>query len=189
MLLTKAEQTELLQLAGKSIELGLITGKPLQINPADYHGLMIEPRATFVTLEIQKNLRGCIGVLKPIRPLVEDVVENAYSAAFSDRRFPPLTKPELLKLELHISVLSIAEPVNFESEADLIKQLRPEIDGLILEEGFKRATFLPSVWESLPTPTQFLRHLKQKAGLSMDYWSNTIKIFRYTVDYFGGINS
>lgn len=175
----------LLDLAKNSIRHGLKTGRPLKINLDDYPSELAEPRATFVTLQINHQLRGCIGMLEAVRPLAEDIAENAFSAAFRDPRFPPLDAPELDELEIHLSILTPAEPVSFSSEQDLISQLQPDIDGLILEEGRRRGTFLPSVWESLPDPGQFLRHLKQKAGLPPDYWSEHIKIYRYQAEIIG----
>ena len=103
----------------------------------------------------------------------------------ADRRFPPLAVHELDDLDLHISILSPAEAMDFGSEQELISQLRKNIDGLILQEGPSRATFLPSVWESLPAPVEFVQHLKQKAGLPANYWSDRIKAYRYTVEYIG----
>jgi AmmeMemoRadiSam system protein A len=113
---------------------------------------------------------------------VEDVADNAYAAAFRDPRFPTLTQDEYPMLQYHISVLNPPEPMTFTSEDDLLKQIRPNIDGLVLSDKGMRGTFLPSVWESLPTAEQFLSHLKQKAGLPADYWSDTVKVERYTVE-------
>ena len=101
---------------------------------------------------------------------------------FKDPRFPPLKQSELKELEIHLSILSPSEPINFTSEEDLIAQIRPNIDGLILESGSRRGTFLPSVWQSIPTSEQFLNHLKQKAGLAKNYWSDQIKVYRYTTE-------
>lgn len=185
MLLTKPQQTVLLTLAWESIAQGLKTGKPLGIDPAAYPPELMEPRATFVTLEHRHQLRGCIGMLEAIRPLAEDVAENAFAAAFCDRRFLPLAEHELDDLAVHISILSPAEEITFNSEFDLLGQLRPNVDGLILQEGTHRATFLPSVWESLHSPIQFLQQLKQKAGLPVSYWSKTIKAYRYTTESIG----
>lgn len=169
----------LLEVAKKSIQHGLQTGKPLAINLANCSPELTVQRATFVTLEKNGQLRGCIGMLNAVRPLIEDVAENAFSAAFKDPRFPPVNASELNDLEVHISILSPAVPMTFSSEADLIQQLVPNKDGLILQDGARRGTFLPSVWAQLPDPVQFLRHLKQKAGLPPDYWSDTVKIQRY----------
>lgn len=143
-----------------------------------------EKRATFVTLTIGGRLRGCIGTLEAVRPLAEDVAANARSAAFDDPRFPPLTKAEFEKLEIHISVLSPPEEINFSSEEDLLSKIRPGIDGLILQDGFRRGTFLPSVWDELPDKRDFWEHLKLKAGLPADHWSDTVRVFRYTTEYF-----
>lgn len=176
-------QQRLLEIAEASIRHGLDYGRPFK--PEDVAGQLREPGASFVTLNRNGQLRGCIGSLTPHRSLAEDVAENAWSAAFSDPRFPPLREDELEGLELHISILSPAEPMRFSSEADLLQQLQPGVDGLIMEEGFRRGTFLPSVWEQLPTPELFLRHLKQKAGLPTNYWSETLRVSRYTTQSFG----
>jgi AmmeMemoRadiSam system protein A len=180
--LTKDQQQQLLTLAKNSIQHGLSTGKPLPLNLSDFPAELTAQRATFVTLEKQGQLRGCIGLLSAVRPLAEDIAENAFSAAFQDPRFPPLAAHELAELEIHLSILSSSEPMTFSSEQDLLNQIQPNIDGLILQEGNLRGTFLPSVWQQLPDPNQFLRHLKQKAGLPSNYWSNTIKVYRYTTE-------
>lgn len=173
----------LLNLAKESILHGLNTGRPLTVDLAQFPPELIERCATFVTLEKQGQLRGCIGMLEAVRPLAQDICENAFSAAFRDPRFPPLDETELEVLEIHLSILSSPEPMIFTSENDLISQIRPNVDGLILEEGSYRGTFLPSVWESFPAPRQFLRRLKQKAGLPPDFWSDTVKVSRYTTEY------
>ncbi|TAN71815.1 MAG: AmmeMemoRadiSam system protein A [Methylobacter sp.] len=185
MSLNKANRQRLLDLAKNAIRQGLQTGRPIKIDLDDYPEELIEPRATFVTLEKNHQLRGCIGMLEAVRPLAEDIAENAFSAAFKDPRFPPLKADELDDLEIHLSLLTPAEPISFSSEQDLLAQLRPGTDGLILEEGRRRGTFLPSVWESLPEPEQFLRHLKQKAGLPPDHWSEDIRIYRYQAEIIG----
>ncbi len=178
------ERETLRRLALASIEHGLAHGGPLEVQANDYPEALREPRACFVTLERRGDLRGCIGSLQAYRALVEDVTDNAFAAAFRDPRFPPLSERELQGLELHISVLSPAEPMEFDSEADLLAQIRPGIDGLILEEGHHRGTFLPSVWEQLPDAEHFLDHLKLKAGLPGHYWSDAIKVSRYTTEMF-----
>ena len=172
---------QLLESARESIEKGLC-GENLMVNAADYPEPLRVPRATFVTLHVDGKLHGCVGTLEARRPLVEDVVSNARSAAFHDSRFPALTWPEFEQLEIHISILSPPEPMTFSSEADLLAQLRPQVDGLILEDGHCRGTFLPSVWEQLPSPNEFLRQLKLKAGLEADYWSSHLRVQRYTAE-------
>jgi AmmeMemoRadiSam system protein A len=184
MSLNDIDKTQLLKVASDSIEHGLETGQPLSVNLENFSSRLTVKRASFVTLERYGQLRGCIGMLEAIRPLVQDVAENAFAAAFRDPRFPVLTQQELVGLDVHISILSPAEFVHFQSERDLLKQLKPGVDGLILQDGYHRGTFLPSVWEQLPDAKQFLRHLKQKAGLPADYWSDTLKISRYTTESF-----
>jgi len=183
--MNKEHQRCLLDLAKKSILHGLQTGKPLAVDLAGLPQELLDVRATFVTLHKQGELRGCIGMLKAVRPLAEDIAENAFAAAFRDHRFPPLTAEEFEQLEIHLSILTTPEPIAFRSEEDLLAQLRPGVDGMIIEEGARRGTFLPAVWETLPNPKQFLRHLKQKAGLPADYWSDTLKFYRYQAEGIG----
>lgn len=182
MSLNKEHHRWLTELASSSIQHGLQTGRPLIIDLAECPAELSEQRATFVTLQKRHQLRGCIGTLDAFRPLAVDIAENAFSAAFRDPRFPPLEAHELSDLDIHLSILTPAEPIAFTSEQDLLKQLQAGIDGLILMEGGRRGTFLPSVWESLPEPEQFLRYLKQKAGLAPDYWSDTLKVYRYRAE-------
>lgn len=172
----------LLKLAAASVKYGLDHSQPLPVILGDYDEVLQRNGACFVTLHIDGQLRGCIGTLEAYRSLVEDLVTNAYSAAFRDPRFPALNADEYNQLHYHISVLNPSTPMQFESEADLVSQLRPNIDGLILEDVGRRGTFLPSVWESLPDARDFLKHLKLKAGLSADHWSDSIKVQRYTVE-------
>lgn len=178
--MTPSQKQHLLELAHWSIEHGIQTGRILRHRETDPE--LCLDGASFVTLNLNGELRGCIGSLQAHRPLAEDVVENAFNAAFKDPRFPPVTTRELAQLEIHISVLSPTEPVTCSSEDDLLRQLRPGIDGLVLTSGHHRGTFLPQVWESLPDPAEFLSHLKRKAGLPAFFWSPSIKVERYTVE-------
>jgi AmmeMemoRadiSam system protein A len=174
------EQASLLRVALASIDAGLETGSPLKVNPESYPSALSAQGASFVTLTRHGDLRGCIGSLVPVSSLVEDVAHNAFAAAFRDPRFPMLSAAELQDLEIEISVLGPTEPVEFSTEAELLDKLRPGIDGLVLQDGRHRGTFLPLVWESLPNPADFLVHLKQKAGLPGNYWSDSLEIERYT---------
>ena len=176
------DKKQLLDLAKASIQYGLEHDQPIAVTLGNYPAHLQEQRACFVTLQINNQLRGCIGSLEAHRSLVEDVAENAYAAAFRDPRFGPVSVDECPLLQYHISVLNPPEPMTFTSEDDLLKQIRPGIDGLVLSDHGSRGTFLPSVWESLPTSNEFLSHLKQKAGLPMDYWSDTLIVERYTVE-------
>jgi len=178
-MLNHDEHLVLLELASASIRNGLLDGPPLKVDPAEFSPPLQEPRACFVTITIQGALRGCIGHLEATQSVVEDVVENAYSAAFRDPRFPPLTSSELTQLKLHISILSVPEPLAVSSEQDLLEKLQPGTDGIILHDGIHKGTFLPSVWEQLPQPETFIQHLKMKAGLPAEYWSDSIEVLRY----------
>jgi AmmeMemoRadiSam system protein A len=184
-MLSQAQRLILLDTAWRSIEHGLQNGSPLPVEPGQYDAPLGDPGACFVTLHENGELRGCIGSLEAHQPLVRDVSDNAYSAAFRDPRFRPVQSAECGHLSLDISVLSVPEPVEFTSEQDLLEKIRPGIDGLILQDDSHRGTFLPSVWESLPDARRFLQHLKLKAGLAADYWSNTLRVWRYSSESFG----
>ncbi len=136
--------------------------------------------ACFVTLRCHGRLRGCIGTLRAHRSLLEDVETNALAAAFRDPRFSPLQADELNDLVIEISLLSPLERLRCADEADLLRQLRPGVDGLLLECGHHRGTFLPAVWRELREPRRFLRHLKLKAGLAEDFWGPELIVRRYT---------
>lgn len=183
-MLTEKQRKILKETAKASIEYGLKKGSPLVVDTSKIEDALTVLRATFVTLEKHGQLRGCIGMLEARRPLIEDIAYNSYAAAFSDPRFPALTEDEFYNLSIHLSILSPAEAISCQSEADLIKQLRPTIDGLILDDGRHHATFLPSVWSSLPDPTEFVHHLKMKAGLPENYWSDELRAFRYSTESF-----
>jgi len=143
-----------------------------------------EPGAVFVTLTRHGELRGCIGSLSARRALGHDLEANARAAAFDDPRFPPLGRDEWPDLRVEVSLLSAAEPLSCADEADALAQLRPGIDGVILEYGWYHSTFLPQVWDQLPEPRDFLAHLKRKAGLAPDFWAKGMKLSRYTVEKF-----
>lgn len=140
-----------------------------------------EPGATFVTLTENHELRGCIGSLYAYNPLIKDVSNNAVSAALHDPRFIPLKASELDFVSIEVSLLSKLQPLSFSNEKEALKQLRPGIDGIVLEYGPHRGTFLPQVWENFPQPQQFLAKLKLKARLSENFWTKGITLSRYTV--------
>ena len=147
------------------------------------------PAAVFVTLTQcnangQSALRGCIGSLEAQRSLYDDVLANARAAAFKDPRFPPLSRKEFDTTRIEVSILTPAEPMQFDNETDALHQLRPGIDGVILEHDWHRATFLPQVWQQLPEPRQFMANLKQKAGLAADFWAPDLHLSRYQVEKF-----
>lgn len=177
-----AHRRELTALARQSVTSGLEYHRPLKVKFEVVSAKLGQPGASFVTLKRTGQLRGCIGTLIANQALAQDVATNAYSAAFRDPRFDPLGGDELEGLLISISVLSTPQPMVFSNEADLLAQLQPGIDGLILKEGNRRGTFLPSVWESLPSPQEFWPRLKMKAGLDPDYWSDSLLVERYTTE-------
>lgn len=182
MSLSPPQKNLLLTLAWQSIAHGLKTGKPLNIDIGNYPKEFAEPKATFVRLSHQHRPRGRFGNLHPIRPLAEDVCENAFAAAFCDRQYPSVTDMEISDLHIQIDLLSPLEEVVFDSELDLIGRLRPNVDGLLLEDGPRHAFFMPYDWETLHGSMQFLQQLKRKTGLPAAYWSKTIKASRFTID-------
>jgi AmmeMemoRadiSam system protein A len=142
---------------------------------------LIEPGATFVTLRKSSELRGCIGTLEAHRPLLVDLKANAIAAAFRDPRFLPLSREELGEVRIEVSLLSPLRPIECASEEDALARLQPLEDGVVLEYGSARATFLPQVWEDLPEPALFLRELKRKAGLPASFWAGGMRLSRYSV--------
>ena len=143
-----------------------------------------EHGASFITLHLQKKLRGCIGSLQAHRPLLDDVKANALAAAFKDPRFKPLTIAEYESIEVEISLLSALSTLSFTDETSALAQLTPHVHGLIFEYGHHRSTFLPQVWESFSDPLMFMAHLKQKAGLPPNFWEPGVKLHTYTVAKF-----
>ncbi len=172
----------LLEVAAASIHHGLAFLCPMDVDVADAPEQLRAPGASFVTLKHDKRLRGCIGSPSAYRPLIADVADNGFCAAFKDSRFPPLARHELAGLCMSISVLSPPSAMSFANEADLLEQLRPKVDGLIIQGGDLRALFLPQVWDSLPHPRQFLGQLKVKAGLDADYWSDDFQAWRFVAE-------
>ncbi len=186
--LTASVRAGLLLLARKVVEQGCITGSQLKLDsaleqqslhPLLLNSILFEPGCCFVSLHQGRHLRGCIGALEPYQSLLDDIISHAYDAAFNDPRFPAVVEDELSKLTFEISILSVQEKIECSTEAELLQQLVPFKDGLILEEGERRATYLPSVWHSLKDKQEFIQQLKLKAGLEKDYWSETIKAYRY----------
>ena len=179
---TAIQRQQMLATAHDAIRHGLEMGTRIVLNHQHFGRELMQQRTCFVTLKIDDLLRGCIGSLTPSEPLIDNIAYNAYSAAFHDPRFDPLAPYELPLLETEISVLSDSQTIEFSSEQELLEQLRPHADGVILREHDLCGTFLPTVWQQLPQPEDFLRHLKSKVGLDEDYWSTTLTVERYTVE-------
>ena len=175
----------LLATARRSAE-GAAAGQHLELpDPEDVPAPLRRLACSFVTASLHGRLRGCIGSLKPVRPLIVDVHDNARRAAVGDPRFPPIETVEALRVVLTVSVLGPARPLAASTEAELTSQIVPGRDGVILAEGNRRALFLPKVWETLPEPHVFLSHLRVKAGLPTDCWSPTMRAWRFVTDSFG----
>jgi len=183
--LSSAEKQTLLQLAREAMEYG-VRGKnlpPLNLSTLPSH--LRADGATFVTLTIRAELRGCIGTLEARQPLAEDVREHAIAAALEDPRFPPVREDELSRIQVEVSRLTRPSLLAYKDAADLSSQLRPHVDGVVLKDGYRRATFLPQVWEKLPDPSEFLNHLCLKMGLSTNAWrTKHLEVLVYEVEEF-----
>lgn len=183
--LTPDEKKKLLVIARQTIESVVISRKLPPLDPQELTPNLSAPGAAFVTLTIGGELRGCIGSLQAFRPLVEDVREHAVDAALHDYRFTPVTSDEVPLLEIEISHLSKPEPLPYSSPEVLPNILKPNIDGVVLQDGALSATFLPQVWEQLPRPADFLSHLCQKMGAPSDLWRRKVlRVSIYHVDEF-----
>lgn len=183
--LTQEEKRKLLKLAREALEMGV---RGQSITPLDLSSLpptLREQGASFVTLTKNGQLRGCIGTLEARLPLAEDVREHAVAAGLDDYRFPPVSPRELDEIEIEISYLTAPQPLEYTSPEELLQTLRPGIDGVVLRDHFRRATFLPQVWQQLPEPESFLDHLCQKMGAPRDYWRcNPLRVEIYQVEEF-----
>ena len=179
------EQGTLLHMARDAMERGV---KGEKLPPLD--DSMLTPRlredgASFVTLTVRGQLRGCIGALEPYQPLAQDVREHAVAAALEDPRFPPVSERELSGIQIEVSRLTPPIPLDYKDAYDLLSKLRPHVDGVILRDGFHRATFLPQVWEKIPDPAEFLGNLCYKMGASSDLWRRKhLDVLTYEVEEF-----
>ncbi len=183
--LTELEKQYLLQLARDTITNALHQQPEPEIDEETLSSALREPGASFVTLTINGNLRGCIGSLEAHQGLALDVREHAYQAAFEDYRFSPLSIAELTRTTIEVSRLTTPVDLPYEFPADLPRLLKPGRDGVILQDGFRRATFLPQVWEQLPELEDFLSHLCAKMGAPADLWKKkTLQVKTYSVEEF-----
>jgi len=183
--LTPEEKRELLKLAREALEMGVRGQSMTSLDLDSLPTTLREPGASFVTLTKNGQLRGCIGTLEARLPLAEDVREHAVAAGLDDYRFPPVSPRELDEIEIEISRLTAPQPREYTSPEELLKALRPGIDGVVLCDHFRRATFLPQVWQQLPEPESFLDHLCQKMGAPRDYWRcNPLRVEIYQVEEF-----
>lgn len=183
--LTNEEQRALLKLARQALESGVRGEKLPPLDLKSMPARLQEPGATFVTLTIRGNLRGCIGALEPYQPLAEDVCEHAVAAALQDFRFPNVQPQELPQIEIEVSRLTHPVPLEYTTPDDLLSKLHPGVDGVVLRDGSRRATFLPQVWEKLPNSATFLENLCYKMGVAPDLWRNKhLTVLIYQVEEF-----
>ena len=180
--LTLKDKQTILKTARHAIQYGLLYYKAPTLELERYTTQLQDFSATFVTLKEGNQLRGCIGTLNAYQPLIQDVAENAFAAAFKDPRFNPVNHIEEPLIHISISILSDAKEIEFDSEEELLNQIVPNQDGLILQYKNSKGTFLPSVWEQLPEPKDFIKQLKLKAGLDEVFWHSDIKVSRYICD-------
>ncbi|MGA9398236.1 MAG: AmmeMemoRadiSam system protein A [Anaerolineaceae bacterium] len=183
--LSPEDKKYLLVLARTAIKQAIERQPPPDINLSTLSTVLKANGAAFVTLTISGQLRGCIGALEAYQPLAVDVREHAVAAALEDYRFPPVTAMELSAITIEISRLTHPVPLTYNSTDSLIQNLHPGIDGVILSDGFRRATFLPQVWEQLPQPEDFLSHLCSKMGSTPDSWRKKhLDVSTYQVEEF-----
>lgn len=188
MMLEASDRSRLLELARGSVVRGLGRDRPERPPQEAWSHQLLEPRATFVTLSLHQELRGCCGALEPQRALHDDVWHNAWASAYADPRFCPVSATELGLLDVAISVLTPLEPIAATSESELIAALEPGVDGLVLRYGAARATFLPAVWQSVPEPRDFVAQLKRKLGWPGTVPSSRMMAFRYRTETFHSIH-
>jgi AmmeMemoRadiSam system protein A len=185
MTLSPQDRQTLLELARETIAREVRGEKPPSVDIKAVSEDLRRDAACFVTLTKYGQLRGCIGSLEARQPLVLDVRDNAVGAAFRDPRFPPVSAGELDDLHIEISVLSPPEPLDYDGSDDLIAKLRPDVDGVVIESGWNRATFLPQVWEKIPDPHAFMQNLCLKAYLPADaYRRPGLDVYTYQVEMF-----
>ncbi len=183
--LTLADKQILLRLARQALELGVRGEKLPPLDRDSFSPQLRADGASFVTLTVQGALRGCIGALEAYQPLFEDVREHAIAAALSDYRFPPVQASELEGIHIEVSRLTAPVQLEYDGPEDLVDQLRSGVDGVILRDGNRRATFLPQVWEQLPGADDFLGHLCSKMGAASDLWRRKhLDVQTYQVEEF-----
>lgn len=185
MALSKEERTYLLDLAREAVAHAARNQDPPSVDLNTAPEDLRRQGASFVTLNKGDRLRGCIGSLEARRPLALDVQQNAVGAAIRDPRFPTVRPKEMDDLTIEVSVLSLPEPLQYDTVEDLCNKLRPGVDGVVIERGWHRATFLPQVWEKLADQRQFLQRLCLKAGLAPDAYSRgDLDVYTYQVEKF-----
>lgn len=183
--LTLDEQKTLLRLARDAMEHAVRGEKIPPVDETELTHPLRQDGASFVTLTVRGQLRGCIGTLEAYQPIAQDVREHAASAALEDPRFPRVSERELNAIEIEVSRLTRPIPLDYKDADDLLSKLHPHIDGVILRDAFRRATFLPQVWEKIPDRVEFLNNLCYKMGASPDLWRKKhLDVLVYQVEEF-----
>jgi len=184
-LLTQLERSMLLKLARQSME-HAVRGQALPpLHLAALTPSMQAHGASFVTLTLTGELRGCVGALEPTQPLAEDVREHAVAAALEDYRFPKVRESELQEINIELSRLTVPVPLEYTTSEDLLTKLQSGLDGVVIKDGWKRATFLPQVWEKVSGKEEFLEHLCYKMGVARDLWRRKhLDVLTYRVEEF-----
>ena len=183
--LSLSDKRQLLVLARQALEAAAQGQRAPAVETSILSPALSQPGASFVTLTLHDELRGCIGGLHATKPLWEDVREHAAQAALNDFRFPPVTPAETARIEVEVSVLTEPQTLEYASAQDLVQRLRPNVDGVILSQGFRRATFLPQVWEHVPQPEHFLSMLCEKMGVAPEMWRHAqLTVQTYQVEKF-----
>lgn len=184
-LLQENERQLLLGIARQAIDEAVCGRKVRKLDLTVLPTRLQQTEATFVTLTRRGLLRGCMGALEARVPLARDVQNHAVAAALEDPRFPQVQPAELAEIHIEISRLTAPEPLAYDSPDQLLRLLKPGVDGVILKSGHRRATFLPQVWEKIPQPEEFLEHLCLKLGTTADFWRlNNPEVYTYQVEEF-----
>lgn len=187
--LTDVEKQTLLRIARAAMESAVCGKSPPPLEEQSLTPALREKGASFVTLTVRGELRGCIGALEAYQPLAQDVREHAVAAALEDPRFPPVRETELNIIHIEVSRLTPPHELSYSNTDDLLARLRPHIDGVILKQGFRKATFLPQVWEKIPDPAEFLDQLCYKMGRRGNLWRETkLQVYVYQVEEFHELN-
>ncbi|HUI87391.1 MAG TPA: AmmeMemoRadiSam system protein A [Anaerolineales bacterium] len=183
--LNPEEKQTLLHIARQSLELAVRGQKLPPLDESAWGPCLRQAGASFVTLTVHGELRGCIGALEPYQPLAMDVREHAVAAGLEDPRFPPVQPPELEQIEIEVSRLTVPKRLEYKDAEDLLAKLHPNLDGVILHDGWRRATFLPQVWEKIPDKAEFLAELCYKMGAAPNTWRQKhLEVLIYQVEEF-----
>lgn len=177
--LSKEDQRTLLEMAREHIQMYLATQRNIRIEESRFSKPLQQITGNYVRLILDNKTRGAVGNLPGRQPLVADINQNAYDAAFEDPRFPPVTREEIRQIIIEITVLTHPQIIVVDNEQQLLDSIHPGEEGLLLSEGVHQSHLMPSDWRRFPDPATFVGELKRKAGLPQDYWSDTLHISRF----------